>query len=108
MHKPRDIWATKDGSPTFSMSTCMEGNEAFTHLEADAVRMVNEFTKLKIQIKESERDVLIEILACIGVLAPKSYDRPEAGKHDWCYATYWRGEDGYDRSLVDKYFRKYL
>ncbi len=54
MHKPRDIWAIKGGSPTFSMSTCMEGNEAFTHLEADAVRMVNEFTKLKIQIKERE------------------------------------------------------
>ncbi len=57
---------------------------------------------------KNERDVLIEILACIGVLAPKSYDRPEAGKHDWCYAAYWRGEDGYDSSLVDKYFQKYL
>ncbi len=39
------------------MQEVLKGNEAFTHLEADAVRMVNEFTKLKIQIKESEGEV---------------------------------------------------
>lgn len=61
-----------------------------------------------LKANKAERDVIIEILACIGVLAPKSYDRPEAAKHDWTYATYWRGEDGYDSILVDKYFGKYL
>lgn len=61
-----------------------------------------------LKANKDERDVIIEILACIGVLAPKSYDRPEAGKHDWTYATYWRGEDGYDKSVVEKYFGKYL
>lgn len=61
-----------------------------------------------LKANKAERDVIIEILACIGVLAPKSYNRPEAGKHDWTYATYWRGEDGYDAALVDKYFCKYL
>ena len=60
-----------------------------------------------LKANKAERDVIIEILACIGVLAPKSYDRRESGKHDWTYATYWRGEDGYDKALVDKYFRKY-
>ncbi len=39
------------------MQEVLKGNEAFTHLETDAVRMVNEFTKLKIQIKESESEV---------------------------------------------------
>ncbi|WP_050635969.1 hypothetical protein [Candidatus Stoquefichus sp. SB1] len=61
-----------------------------------------------LKTNKAERDVIIEILSCIGVLTPKSYDRPEAAKHDWTYATYWRGEDGYDSTLVDKYFRKYL
>lgn len=61
-----------------------------------------------LKANKDERDVIIEILACIGVLAPKSYNRPEAGKHDWTYATYWRGEDGYDRCVVEKYFGKYL
>lgn len=63
---------------------------------------------VSLKANKAERDVIIEILACIGVLAPKSYDRPEVGKHDWKYAAYWRGEDGYDSALVDKYFQKYL
>lgn len=61
-----------------------------------------------LKANKDERAVIIEILACIGVLAPKSYNRPEAAKHDWTYATYWRGEDGYDREIVEKYFGKYL
>ncbi len=61
-----------------------------------------------LKANKAERDVIIEILACIGVLTPKSYDRPEAGKHDWTYITQWRGEDGYDKEVVEKYFGKYL
>ncbi len=57
---------------------------------------------------KDERSVILEILACLGVLAPKKYNRPEAGKHDWNYVTQWRGEDGYDEKVVDKYFGKYL
>lgn len=57
---------------------------------------------------QSERAVMIEILACIGVLAPQSYDRPEKGKHDWTFATFWRGEDGYDEKVVEQYFGCYL
>lgn len=56
----------------------------------------------------NERSVLVEILACIGILNPKSYNRPERGKHDWTYATFWRGEDGYDTEVVETYFGKYL
>lgn len=37
---------------------------------------------------KDERSVLIEILACIGVLTPKSYNRPTRGKHDWKFAEY--------------------
>lgn len=61
-----------------------------------------------LKANKDERSVIIEILACIGILAPKSYDRGEPSKHDWTYATYWRGEDGYDKELVEKYFGKYL
>ena len=61
-----------------------------------------------LKANKDERSVIIEILACIGILAPKSYDRGEPSKHDWTYATYWRGADGYDKELVEKYFGKYL
>ena len=56
----------------------------------------------------NERSVIVEILACIGILNPKSYNRPEPGKHDWTYATFWRGEDGYDAEVVEEYFGNYL
>ncbi len=57
---------------------------------------------------KAERSVILEVLACIGVLKPMSYQRPTAGKHDWRFVTYWRGEDGYDRETVKKYFGTYL
>ena len=62
-------------------------------------------------ILPSNRDeckMLVEILACIGILEVKSYDRPLKGKSDWVYATYWRGEDKYNTEVVDKYFGIYL
>ncbi|MCM1026745.1 MAG: hypothetical protein NC432_09930 [Roseburia sp.] len=61
-----------------------------------------------LKANKAERNVIIEILACIGVLTPKSRNRPESSKHDWTYATYWRGEDGYDKDIVEMYFGKYL
>lgn len=66
--------------------------------------------RLKDVVKSSanEREALIEILACIGVLEPKSYDRPIRGKSDWVYATYWRGEDGYNDAVIKEYFGKYI
>ncbi|AOR29114.1 hypothetical protein FORMB_20860 [Formosa sp. Hel1_33_131] len=67
-------------------------------------------TRLKDTLKSSktEREVLIEILAAIGILKPKSYDRPIRGKNDWTFAEYWRGEDKYDLDTVNKYFGSYL
>lgn len=44
---------------------------------------------------KDERRMLIEALACIGVLRPLSSDRPGHGKSDWQYAFNWRGEDAY-------------
>ncbi len=61
-----------------------------------------------LKANKAERDVIIEILACIGVLAPKSCNRPESSKHYWTFATYWRGEDGYNKDIVEKYFGKYI
>ncbi len=57
---------------------------------------------------QDERLVLIEILACAGVLTPKFYHRPTSGKHDWKFAEYWRGEDGYCTEVIENYFGKYL
>jgi hypothetical protein len=56
----------------------------------------------------SELSVLIELLACIGVLKPSSSDRAEKGKHDWRYATHWRGEDKYDKAAVQELFGNYI
>ena len=48
----------------------------------------NRFAEISaLKANKDERSVIIEILACIGVLAPKSYDRGEPSKHDWTYAT---------------------
>lgn len=57
---------------------------------------------------KDERSVIIEILACIGVLKPVSFDRPVSGRNDWHFAEYWRGCDGYDAAAVDAFFGKYL
>lgn len=62
----------------------------------------------ELKSNKNERSILIEILACIGVLAPRSYDRPTKGKHDWAFAEYWRGEDGYNMEAVEKYWGKYM
>ena len=62
----------------------------------------------ELKSNKSERSVILEILACIGVLNPMSNDRATSGKHDWTFVEYWRGEDGYDIKAVDKYFGKYL
>lgn len=57
---------------------------------------------------KNERTIIIEILACIGVLSPNSYNRATSSKHDWTFAEYWRGEDRYDADVAEKYFGKYL
>lgn len=62
----------------------------------------------ELKSNKNERSVILEILACIGVLNPMSYDRATSGKHDWTFVEYWRGEDGYDTEIVEKYFGRYL
>lgn len=69
----------------------------------------NKLAQIKsLKSNKAERDTLVEILACIGVLHPKSFDRNEPGRHDWVYSTYWRGEDGYDKKLVENLFIRLL
>ncbi len=57
---------------------------------------------------KDERKVLIEMLACIEVLKPHSFDRAIKGKHDWTFVQYWRGEDGYNQEALDSYFKAYM
>lgn len=61
-----------------------------------------------IKSTKEERKTLLEILACIEVLKPRSFDRPSKGKHDWVFVTYWRGEDGYNKEAIEAYFGAYL
>jgi hypothetical protein len=48
-----------------------------------------------------ERDVLVEILAAVGVLAPSDRSR---GSGDFVHAGAWRGADGYSRTAVARLF----
>jgi hypothetical protein len=66
--------------------------------------------RLSVALKSSknERSALIEILACVGVLQPMSYDRKRAGKNDWGFAEYWRGSDKYNQQVIDRYFSLYV
>lgn len=57
---------------------------------------------------KDERGIILEILACIDVLKPNSYNRPTRSKHDWTYVEFWRGEDKYNKTAVEKYFGSYL
>jgi hypothetical protein len=61
-----------------------------------------------IKSTKNERIILIEILACIEVLKPKSYDRKTTNKNDWKFVEYWRGEDKYNKETVDEYFKRYI
>ena len=84
-----------------AVSSCKTGD--FPSILRDKLKDIPELKSNK-----AERSVIIEILACIGVLNPMSYNRPIAGKNDWTFVEYWRGEDGYDSAVVEKYFGKYL
>ena len=55
-----------------------------------------------------ERKTLLEIMACIGILKPGSYDRPSTDRNDWKYVEYWRGEDKYNKEMVEMYFGEYI
>ena len=63
----------------------------------DKLKEIPEFKSNK-----DERTIIIEILACIGILNPMSYDRATSSKNDWTFVEYWRGEDGYDTEVVEK------
>ncbi len=69
----------------------------------DNLKNISDFKSNK-----TERDTILELLACIDVLKPKTVTRSEKGKHDWTYMTHWRGEDGFYQKAVDEYFNKYL
>ncbi|MGL4667902.1 MAG: hypothetical protein ACRCWR_08225 [Saezia sp.] len=56
---------------------------------------------------KNERQMLIEILACIGILKPLSYNRPTRGKNDWVFVEYWRGEDKYNHEALASCFSNY-
>ncbi len=83
------------------VSSCNQGD--FPSVLRDNIKDIPNFKSNK-----NERRVILEILACIDILKPASYNRPIKSKHDWTYITFWRGEDKYNKEAVDNYFGKYL
>ncbi|MBW0281463.1 hypothetical protein [Shewanella xiamenensis] len=61
-----------------------------------------------IKSSKAERQILIEILASLGILKSNTVDRQRQGKNDWVFAEYWRGEDKYCQQTVEHLFGKYL
>ncbi|MFB2642740.1 hypothetical protein ACE02D_10660 [Shewanella bicestrii] len=61
-----------------------------------------------IKSSKAERKILIEILASLGILTPRCFDRQRQGKNDWVFAEYWRGEDKYCQQTVEHLFGEYL
>jgi hypothetical protein len=55
---------------------------------------------------KDEIGILIEILACAGVL--HTHDTKRSGQGDWVFAALWRGADGYEQAAVDKLFGIHL
>ena len=76
--------------------------------ELDGENFYGQKSKTDFKSNRDERSVMIEILACIGILKCTSYDRPVSGRNDWRFVEYWRGEDGYDSEIVEKFFGKFL
>ena len=71
----------------------------------DGPRQLEQALKDVFKSSKDERDVVIEILACIGVLKAGSADRPmRGGKNDWHFAENWRGEDGFNKEAIQFYF----
>lgn len=62
----------------------------------------------ELRATKNEIDTLMEVLACIQVLQPTTYERPSRGKHDWLYVEYWRGEDKYNKDTVQQLFGEYF
>lgn len=84
----------------------------------DTVGTLEKMLMGKFASSKAERQVLIEILAVIGILQPRNrsgyfgeftfaFDRKHTGQHfnDWGYpAIWWRGSDGVNDDAVASYF----
>jgi hypothetical protein len=81
--------------------SCEKG--AYPGVLRDKIKAIEGF-----KTNKDEIDRILEILGCIGVLKPASFDRPNKGRNDWRYVEFWRGEDGYDRETAERYFGEYL
>jgi len=67
---------------------------------------MSDLTELK--SNKGELSTLIEILACIGVLKPTDYSRTISNiRHDWKFVEHWRGEDKYNKEVVQNLFGQY-
>lgn len=69
---------------------------------------LEERLKSVIKSNQSERQQLMEILACIGVFQAADLNRPIRGKNDWVYIEMWRGSDQYNKARVNELFGSFL
>lgn len=75
---------------------------------SDTASMLRENLKNVWNVSKNERSGLLEVLGCCGILETLNYDRKEPHTHDWNFATFWRGEDKYNKQKLMKYFQEYI
>jgi hypothetical protein len=104
----------------FKQETISKPTESDIQIFKDILECISESEtgeypgKLRDRLKDvmkgskDERHTFLEILGCCEILEPKNYDRPTTGRNDWTFVEYWRGEDNFNKKLIDKYFGHYL
>jgi hypothetical protein len=74
----------------------------------DGPRQLEKKLVMVLKSDKNERDSLIEILACIDIIKPKSTSRKGSMKSDRTFCEFWKGKDGYNKDSVNNIFGKYI
>ncbi|MDP4953242.1 MAG: hypothetical protein NWQ53_06325 [Flavobacteriales bacterium] len=75
---------------------------------ADYPSTLRDRLKDAMQGSKNDRHNLMEILGACEFLLPQSFERPTSGRHDWTFVEYWRGEDKYNKELVEECFGAFM
>jgi len=73
----------------------------------DTARNLSDNLKNVWPVSKEERDGLLEVLGCCGILETLDFERPEPARHDWDFVTFWRGEDKFNKQKIAEYFGEY-
>ena len=73
----------------------------------DTAGMLRDQLKAVWPVAKGERDIMLEILGCCGILETLDFDRFVPGRSDWVFVVCWRGEDQYNQEKLAHYFSQY-